>query len=245
MGATGKLKKQVRGKKKPQPKESTTGLAAQMSDAETSGKIDPQKQEQVDDTIAMFLMLIHGRETRDATMEMLKAFPTGEESVPEAAFNMITTVEKRASGTTIPNDVKVAAMSYIIPDLLLLGNVAKIWEHPVPEESIKDVMQAAFQKYIEKGLKDKTLDPMQLQKEAESLMTPEQKRLALSYGEGAVPEQPTATMAANRYREEGVEQERAKFAKLQEENAQLKQAMAASQQQQPPPEALAGPGGAA
>lgn len=230
MGATSQMRKQIQKKNPTEPAEpeNTTGLAVQMADPEQSSKVPEEKRRQVEDLTALFVQLIHSKKTSGSVMEMLSAFPTGDKAIPPAANTLLGQVEGRMAQRKqkVPNDVKIAAISYVVSDLALLGNKAGVWEQPVGQDQIQPILQESMQLYIRKGLKNKTLDPIQLQKEAEQLLTPEQRERGLSFGqEGGTPGEPTANMAARQYADQQVAGEQGKYAKLQEENAQLKAAL--------------------
>ena len=233
MGAAGALRKKIQKRNAPEPG-GAADLALKMADPETQGEADPAKMKQLETVTAMCMRLIHGKETRNSTLEILKA-DEPERAIPNAALTTMQRVETQAKKRhqRIPNDIKFAAAQYLVADLTKLGNKAGAWGREVSQEELGPILQSTMQTYIQRGLKDKSIDPIKLQAEIEPLMPEEMKEKAMQYRqEFGLPERPTATMAAERYKEDAVSKERQK-------NAELQQRMQAMQQQQQ--SALAGP----
>jgi hypothetical protein len=223
MGASGKLRKQINKRNAPPPA-GAIGTAAQMADPEQAGKVDPKKMKQVEDSTAMFMRLIHGTETRDSVMKMLKANPDPFKAIPDTANNLMKRVEAQVKKRRmrIPADVKVATAQYIVIDLANLGNKAQAWETQVSEDQLGPILRDTMKIYIKQGIKDKSIDPVQLQQEAEKLMSPEQKAAGMQMGGSGLPGAPTATMAAQQYADKQVGKEQTKNMQLQAQNQALK-----------------------
>ena len=237
MGATSKLKKQLQ-KNNPQaapPPKNTLGLASDMVDPETQGQVPENKKRQVEDLTAMFIQFVHGEKTRDSVMQILESAPDQpEKAVAAAANNVMNRVEGMIAQRRmkIDNDVKLTAATYLVSDLALLGNKAGVWERQLSQEELQPVLKEAIQFYIQRGLKNKTIDPIELQREAEALMTPEQREIGLKYGqEGGVPAEPTEGMAIRRFADQAAAKEQQKTSKLAAENQELRSALQGVQQQ--------------
>lgn len=213
----------------------STGLQGAVSAASPGeGKdIDPRLKAEMDNYVTSIMYVMHNPKTADSVVNMLAAAPP-EQSIPETALYLNGMVEKSfASKRSAPvsTEVKLAGAAYAVADLAELGNVSGVWDKEVAQEEIQPLLSSTVKKYVKKGLADKTIDPIQLQKETESLLTDEQKQMGLSFAEGlGMPAEPTAGMAMDTYAQK-------KTAPLQEENAQLKsliqqQKQAEMQQQQ-------------
>jgi hypothetical protein len=231
MGALGRMKKKVERNNAPPPG-GAIGTATDMADPNKQGGIDPAKKKQVEDTTAMFMELIHGKDTRDSVLKMLKSQPDPFKAIPLTANNLMVRVEAQTKKRKlrIPEDVKIAAAQYIVMDLANLGNKANLWETKVQQDNIGPILRDTMQAYIHKGIRDKTIDPVQLQEEAEKLMSPEQKAISMQMGGGQLPPKPTATMAARQHTQGAVDKEKDKNMQLQ---AQTKAVQGAPQQALP------------
>ena len=212
MGANSRLKKQIQKKADESNEPQDMALGQKMADPTQKGGVSENKIRQVETITAMFMKLIHGEETRDSVLQTLGSNPDPGKAVPQAANMLMTRVEQQAKTRRqkLPDDVKVAAAQYMVPDLAMLGNRAGVWEQPVAEEQLPQMLQDTMQIYIRQGLKNKTIDPVQLQRDAEKLMTPEQKEMGMRFGGGEIPPGPTPGMLVDKKVDEAVGKERAK-----------------------------------
>lgn len=240
MGAAGKLKKKVQ---KEIPKNQDMALGAKMADPSQRQKANPAKIRQVEDITAMFMHLIHGPDTREATLNTLKANPDPAKAVPAAANMLMNRVEQQTikRKKRLPDDVKVAAAQYMVPDLAMLGNKAQVWDRQVDQSELPQMLQDTMQIYIRKGIKNKSIDPVELQRAAEKLMTPEQKAAAMKMGAATsggqqLPPGPTPGMAMQQQVDAAVQKEQAKTQQAQAQasalKGQMRQAAAGAHQAQ-------------
>lgn len=244
MGALGRMKKKVENAKKPGPTQQSEGdslaLSAQMADPEEREKVPAGKMRQMEDAVAMFMKLIHGDDTQESVLKLLGSQPDPMKAVPittNALFKRVETQAKK-KGAKFTDDVKLAAAQYMVTDLADLGNRAGLWDRQVTEEDMGPILQETMQMYIQAGLKDGSIDPIQLQRDVEKLMTPEQKATAMELGGGRVPQGPTPAMAAQQYADKAVSKERQKTQAAQSQAEALKGAVrsqaGAPPQEQPP-----------
>jgi hypothetical protein len=223
MGASGKLRKQINKNQAPPPG-GAIGTATQMADPAQQGKVDPKKVQQVETVTSMLMRLIHGTESRDSVMKMLKSQPDPAKAIPFTANTLMKRVDAQTKKRrmTIPNDVKVAVSQYVVTDLADLGNKAQAWESSVPEEQLGSILRDTMMEYIKNGIKDKSIDPIKLQQEAEALMSPEQKAAGMKMGGHGLPGAPTGTMAAQQYADRQVGKEQTKNLQLKAQNQALR-----------------------
>jgi hypothetical protein len=236
MGAIGKMQKKVeKNNTALRGDRGTIGLATQAGDPEQKGKIPPGLQRQIDDITAMAMHMIHSDDTKQSVLNMLKSHEEPEAAIPPTANYIMNRIEASANKrrTKIGNDIKLAAAQYIVTDLAILGKKAGIWESDIEsEEELGNVLKDTMQTYIRKGLKDKTIDPIQLQQEAEGLLSPEQRESGISMGqEFGVPPEPTTGMAVRSYADKAVQGERSKNAELQAKLQQMQQSQQPQGQQ--------------
>lgn len=202
-------------------------LAQQMADPVASQNVDSALQGQVDSVVAGLMRITHGKETRNSILEQLKTGPP-ETSIPTTMMMVVSLFEQGASSKnkTIPQDVKVASYVTLVLDLIELSNAAGLSKINLEDQNaVSIILENSLKKYIEKGLKDGTIDPIALQKQIEPLMSPEQKAVGQSAAQKTgIPMEPTAGMAQQKILGDAKKP-------LEEENAKLKGLLAQAQQQ--------------
>ena len=133
--------------------------------------------------------IMHGKENRDNVVQLLASYKDPALSIPNAAMMITEQADKMGGG--VPDEIKLGLSNYLVTDLAELGAAAKIWPK-LSEEEMQYVYQDSVQDYISKGLKDKTIDPMTLQKESEPLMTDQQREFGEQYGQKqGIPSRPS------------------------------------------------------
>lgn len=164
--------------------------------------IDPKTKKQIDVYSTILTKFIHGKETQKQVLDMLKA---GDpiEAIPPAAIAINEQAEK-AMKTKPSTDVVLGASVTLVADLIDVGMAAGLFEEP-SEEDASFIFQDTLQIYIEKGLKDGSIDPIKLQRDIEPLMSPEQKAAGLAMGKQAgVGEEPDERAVMERYADQRV-----------------------------------------
>ena len=132
--------------------------------------------------------IMHGKENRDNVVQLLASYGQPELAVPNAAI-MLTDQAEQVTKQKVPDELKLGLSAYLVGDLIEIGVAAKLWDKP-PEEEAQNIYKDTVQDYIQRGLKNKTIDVTQLQKETEPLMSEEQKQLGLQAAQQTgVPEQ--------------------------------------------------------
>ena len=95
-------------------------------------------------------------------------------------------------GLRMTDDIKLACSIFLVSDLAEVGNAGAEWEDPVDEEEIKLIYQDTLQDYIHQGLKNGTIDPVELQQSTEPLLSKQQQQLGSQAAErSGVPLAPT------------------------------------------------------
>ncbi len=232
---------QTTAQKKKPTEMKTLGMARDMADKEKSAGVDPVKMKNYEGLTSMMVRLLHSDETRPAVLDLLKSNSDPNIAIPVAGNNILQNIDKRLEKgqQKISNEVKVAAAQGLVTDLIKLGNSEKLWETPVAEEAVPQIYQDTLQKYIETGVANNTLDPIQLQREAEQLMNDQQKEIGGEMQQrGNLPPAPTPEMAARQSTDEAV---RAEQAKGEQAIKQKDIMMQAQQMQQGQPQAQAQP----
>jgi hypothetical protein len=189
----------------------------------TTEDLDPKLLRQSESLIAGLMKLTHSKETRDQVMELLQS---GDpiQAVPATAnmiYQQLEGMSKKA--VEVDNEVKLTAMSVLVSDLLDLGTSAGVFQ--ISEEQVGPILEASIQQYIQRGIEEGTIDPVELQAQVEQLMPPEQRQKGLELaGKTGVPQAATREMAMDRI----ITQEREP---LMQENAKLKSLLQQGQMQ--------------
>lgn len=182
--------------------------------------------------------LIHGDKTRDEVINMLKAGGDAMMSVPQAAMsiNDMGLQTMKQGGINVEPSVQLVASSYLIDDLMQLGEAAGAFQ--IEEGMMESIFEDTFQMYVERGLGDGSIDPIQLQLEAEKAMTEEQAVAGITLGHGKVPQQPNQQALTEQYANRKVRsREKAIMEKQSRKETQQKQtALAQSMAQQGGPQ---------
>lgn len=190
--------------------------AAKM--AEGKADITPELQHKMDTYNAALMQIMHNPKTSKSVVEMLKSAPP-EQSIPSVALQLTDTVSKsfEKKGTKVEDSVKLCGAMYLVSDLSEIGNTAGLWDKEVTSDQIGPLLTKVLTRYIHSGLSDKSIDPVQLQEQAQDLFSDKQKEIGGTIQKKlGLPDEPTVSMGVDAYTQK-------KTAPLEQENAQLKQ----------------------
>jgi len=191
-------------------------------------KVDPKTQDEMNKYVASLMYVMHNPKTSKNIIDMLKSGPP-EESVPATALYINESVEKTFAKKTqgpVKDEVKLHGALYLANDLSELGNAAKLWETPVGEKDMPIMFQKIVSKYIHKGIKDGSIDPIKLQADTEGILNEQQRGIGSKVQqELGLPNEPTASMGIDTLIKN-------KTKPMEEENAKLKATLAQQQQAQ-------------
>lgn len=147
-------------------------------------ELSPQAQKEVQAYNSALSRMLHNPKTSGSIVEMLKA---GEpmETVPSTALLVNGQMEAQAiKGGKKPSlEILLNAGIFLCSDLIEIGNAAGIFNLQT-EEEVGPIVKTTIQTYIEKGLADGTIDPVELQTLAEPRMTDDHKALGLEAAKG-------------------------------------------------------------
>lgn len=129
--------------------------------------------------LAGLMKLLHSKETAPQVDAMLQSAPP-EKSVPQAAMvlndQMEMAVTEKSWKPTL--DTLFAAGAFLVNELITIGNTGGFFKVE-SEEQAKLIFETTFKSYITKGLKDGSIDPVELQAKVEPLMTESQRTTGL------------------------------------------------------------------
>lgn len=210
------------------------GQDQQAQQAASSPQVQKVMREGKDYEVVL-INLIHSKETRDDVIDMLKSNPDPYISIPQAilTINDMGVKAMKQGGMEISTGAQLVASQFLFDDIVELGKASSSFE--LGEADIPAIMEDTYQAYVEKGLGDKSIDPIQLQVEVQKAMTEEQVAGGLVMGQGKVPNQPSQQAMVQQQVDTSVHQatsqQRASIAKQDAKGKQqaLQQQQAATQ----------------
>jgi hypothetical protein len=149
--------------------------------------------------------LMHTKKTAGKVEDMLESGPP-EKAIPETALmiNGMMEGEARKGGRPPSLELLFQAGIVVVGDLIEIGNAKGIFDIQ-DEQEISALLQGTMQKYIEKGLKEGTIDPVELQQKAEAMLAPEDREAALGMAEReGIPVEPNEHTAMEVYADKKV-----------------------------------------
>jgi len=174
----------------------------------------PESDEGVEKYIGLLSKMLHSPQTKEGVYGMLQAGDPMQ-SIPSTALAINSQAEQafvKKGGKPSLNTLSAGAQ-FLVNDLVEIGNAGGFFQINLEEGNVAhDLMLATMQPYIEKGLKDGSIDPVELQQIAEPLMNEmEQGEGSRMYGEGeGLPMEADERTAMETYRSQGVLGERKK-----------------------------------
>lgn len=177
--------------------------------------------------------LMYSKEMKAHTLAMIKSSDDPFITVPTAVNQVIKDTDKifAKQGINITNEIRLAASQVILNDIIEIGRSQQIFD--VTEEEIPQLMEDVMQMYIENGLKDGSIDPIQLQIDGEKLMTKEQLAGGQAFAaKGGIPLSLSQQQMTEQYGNS-----RARQARIEaEDKFSRERARTVQQQQQPQPQ---------
>ena len=176
-------------------------VAAGSGVQESDLPIDPSALSDADQAyLDALVKLMHNRKTAPKVEDMLESGPP-EKVIPQTALmvNNLMEQEARKGGKPPSLEVLFQAGIVVVGDLIEIGNAKGLWQIE-SEEDIGALLQATMQKYIEKGLKEGTIDPVELQQKAEAMMVQEDRDAGMKMAEReGIPVEPNEHTAMEVY----------------------------------------------
>lgn len=137
--------------------------------------LDPKTQQKVESYVSVLMNELHSPDTRDDVLEILKSSKDPYMTVPQAAMTINDQAQSKITkqGGRVDTNTMFLASQYLVSDLMEIGNTFGVFK--VGQEDFKELYQDSLQMYIQRGLKDKSIDPIELQTTAEKFMTDNEK----------------------------------------------------------------------
>lgn len=183
------------------PQGNTTPPASGMTEDDMI-RMQGQMTQQDQAYINGLMKMLHSPKTGGKVVEMLKSAPP-EKSIPQAAMMINGQFEAMLGekGQKASLETRLMGGVYLVSDLVEIGDAAAAWEQPLdPENDLPLLLEGTIQMYIEKGLADGTIDPIELQQKVEPLMSDEHRQLGLEAANmTGIPTEPDQSTAMEAY----------------------------------------------
>ena len=189
----------LRGMKRNKVKQGPKELPKGQNVPEAS----PQQVEQIKTVGGALIGLAHDPK---GSQQVHKVLQSGKPEISVAQAAMMVYQQFKAGSGNRPIGLEVAMPGYmmLVDDLLDFGNQAGFF-NVTDEQGAGMILQNSFQLFIETGLKDKSIDPLELQEAVEPMMTDEQRGVGQQIGqEAGVPGEMSPQMATEQQITQGV-----------------------------------------
>ena len=202
--------------------------------------VDPADQkvrDRIDSYVVALMNELHGSETRDDVLDILKNGKDPYIGIPEAAMvvNDAAVAKFEQNGVEVDLNTQFNASMYLVNDLMELGSKFGFFE--VTQDDFAPLLEDSLQTYVERGLKSGTIDPIELQLTAESFTSENQRIAGLYHGqENGVPPAPQQQQIIHQLQQNAAREATAKEKKKQaveagrQQKLQQQQLMAQAQQ---------------
>ena len=192
---------------------------------------DKKVRDRIDSYVVALMNELHGSETRDDVLDILKNGKDPYIGIPEAAMavNDAAAAKFKQNGVEVDLNTQFNASAYLVNDLMEIGNKFGFFE--VTKDDFAPLLEDSLQTYVERGLKDGTIDPIELQLTAESFTSENQRIAGLYYGqENGVPPAPQQQQIIHQLQQNAAREATEKERKKQAGQLQQQQLMAQAQQ---------------
>lgn len=190
---------------------------AQRITPDMVGKVPEGVTKQVETLQGAITDMIYQPKVKGAVQKMIKD-GNPQMTIPGATIMVFTKFEDimTPKNGPMPLDLKLIGGLHTFTEVAELAQAMGVLPPEISEEELQPLMKSAMQQYIQKGLKDKSIDPVELQQAVEPLMTDQEKQIGMQMGaDQGVPEGVTQEQA-----QEGLLQQQ--LMPMQEENMRLK-----------------------
>lgn len=157
-------------------------------------KEEPKMSQQDQAYIGGLMKMLHSKKTAPVIDEMLQSGDPAQ-TIPEIALMVNQQMETEISKKSAPPSLETLLQAgvYLVSDLIEIGNAGGFFDIR-DEQQVQPILQNTLQTYIERGLKNGTVDPIELQAKVEPLMSEESRNIAMQAAQkGGLPEAPDET----------------------------------------------------
>lgn len=201
---------------------------ASVIDENMAQDASPEKKQQVKQMQNMLTDMVYHPETKATVQDMLKSAPP-QQSIPGAVntvFQKFEDMVAQKQGKPMPLDMKLAGGIALFAEIMEIAEAMDVIPEDMSEEEMQPYLRETMEQYIKKGLKTKSIDPIELQQQIEPLLTDDEMAVGLAMGQ----QQGTPGQLQQAQAQEGMYQQRSqpdklKAAGLQKSNQQMQQAL--------------------
>jgi len=163
----------------PDNEQESEAVEGELTDQLGEVELGPGQQAQLDAYMDNATLAVFSEKTQPGILQMLQADKNKVKAVATTAFNVHTQLESglQQTGEKMTEITMCLGAAHLVSELVVLAKAAKLYEL-TPEERL-EAFRHSVMKYFETGLKNGTIDPVELQKTIEHLMSREQKEYGL------------------------------------------------------------------
>ena len=194
----------LRGMKRDKAKGQGPMSGQELPKGQNVPEASPQQVEQIKTVGGALIGLAHDPK---GSKQVHKILQSGKPEIAVAQASMMVYQQfKTGSGGKMGLDVSIPGYLMLVDDLMDFGNQAGFF-NVADEQSAATVLQNSFQLFIETGLKDKSINPIELQEAVEPMLSDKQREAGTQIGqEAGLPGEMSQQMATEQYANQRVAQ---------------------------------------
>ena len=214
------------------PEDDPMMVDGQLPEGDLEGNLkkemSPAKKKQLKNIQAMLTDMLYHPDTKQSVQSMLKSSPP-HVSIPgatNAVFQKFEDMATQKNKKPMPLDVRLTSGVMLFSEIMELSEDMEIVPEDLPEREIQGLLKDTMQQYIQKGLKTKSIDPIELQQAVEPMMSEEERQIGLEMGAAhGTPTELSSAVAAEGMYQKRVAPMEAKTQALQQSNKQMQGAL--------------------
>ncbi len=164
-------------------------------------KLDPKVEREINTYVTGLSNLLHSKQSQPEIVDMLKNGGPPEQSVPHVVSlvnqKMADSISEKGKRPDL--EVLLAGTIFLVGDLVEMGMASGAFEEPNEDMAVQ-LVKDSLQVQIQAGLKDGTIDPVELQQRVEPLMNQQSSEMGIQAGsQVGTPEAPNEMTAMESY----------------------------------------------
>lgn len=199
---------------------------AMMLDPQQMQDLPEEDLKQMETIGAALTELVHSPDTKKYVQDTLQSGDPGY-TVPYATNMIMDRFESlmEKSGP-MPLEMKLTTGMQAFREVLDVAQAMGVAPKELSEAQQEQLLRGSMQMYIQKGLKEKTIDPIELQTKVEQLMTPEEQLVARGMAKNNnMPYEPTQQQNVALAQQNAIRPLEAENANLKKQNQQMEKAL--------------------
>lgn len=166
---------QMKNKKQPQAPDMDPTAVVDIAQQQ---EVDPKKRKQLQTMQAMMTDMIYHQDSKSSIQSMLTKGDPGH-TIPatvNTVFMKFEDMTKEKLGD-MPLDMKLAGGVHLFSEIMELAEAQGVIPEDLPEAQIQPLLKNTIQQYVQRGLKEKTIDPIDLQKRIEPMLSQQEREV--------------------------------------------------------------------